>query len=128
MSPFDFVKEILHGKNNLIVDALTEKEYKPFLVNRSISYHRDCIFQANEMNRRPLADSKMQYDFLLGSIRSYKRPFHKWTNKDKISANIEAVKTAYGYSNEKSSKIIGLLSDKQLEQIRNVVSTGGLKK
>ena len=47
MSPFDYVKEILQGKKQLIVDELTEKEYSPFLTNRSLSYHKDCIMFAN---------------------------------------------------------------------------------
>ena len=29
-SPFEFVKQILQGKKQLIVDDITEKEYKPF--------------------------------------------------------------------------------------------------
>ena len=60
MSPFDYVKEILQGKKQLITDELTEKEYVPFIVNRSLSYHQDCVFFANEVNRRhhstPLCD------------------------------------------------------------------------
>ena len=40
MNPFDFVKEILQGKKQLIVDDLTEKEYNPFIINRSLSYHK----------------------------------------------------------------------------------------
>ena len=43
IKPFDYVNEIMQGKKNLIVDAETEKDYVPFLTNRSISYHYDCI-------------------------------------------------------------------------------------
>ena len=70
MSPFDYVKEILQGKKQLIVDELTEKEYSPFLTNRSLSYHKDCIMFANEMNRRHHTDKKLQNDFLLNTVRS----------------------------------------------------------
>jgi hypothetical protein len=52
MNPFDYVNQILQGKKQLIVDEATESEYVPFLVNRSLSYHVDCIAYANEMNRR----------------------------------------------------------------------------
>ena len=60
MSPFDYVKEILQGKKQLIVDDLSEKEYNPFIINRSLSYHKDCVFFANEMNRRHHLDKKLQ--------------------------------------------------------------------
>ena len=77
-SPFEFVKQILQGKKQLIVDDITEKEYKPFLTNRSLSYHKDCIIFANEMNQRHFLDNKMQNDFLLNTVRSMRRPFSKW--------------------------------------------------
>jgi len=71
MSPFDYVNQILQGKKNLIVDEVTEKEYSPFLTNRSLSYHMDCLMFANEMNSRHFIDKKMQNDFLLNTIRSF---------------------------------------------------------
>ena len=58
--PFDYVNEILYGKKKLIVDELTEKSYAPFLVNRSLSYHKDCVLYANEMNRLYHLDNKLQ--------------------------------------------------------------------
>ena len=69
MSPFDFVKQILQGKKQLIVDDVTEKEYVPFLVNRSLSYHKGCVLFANEINQRHFIDKKMQNDFLLNTVR-----------------------------------------------------------
>ena len=63
MNPFDFVKEILQGKKQLIVDDLTEKEYNSFIINRSLSYHKDCVLYANEMNRRHFLDKKLQMVF-----------------------------------------------------------------
>ena len=60
MSPFDYVNQILQGKKQLIVDDVTESEYVPFLVNRSLSYQIDCLSYANEMNRRSFIDKKLQ--------------------------------------------------------------------
>ena len=48
--PFDYVNDILYGKKNLIVDAATEKEYVPFLANKSLSYQYDCVMFANEIS------------------------------------------------------------------------------
>ena len=91
MSPFDYVNQILQGKKQLIVDDVTESEYVPFLVNRSLSYQIDCVSYANEMNRRSFIDKKLQNDFLLNTIRSKKRPFVKWAKSDK-SEDIQCIK------------------------------------
>ena len=127
MSPFDYVKEILHGKNNIIVDDDTEAKYSPFIVNRSLSYHLDCIAFSNEMNRRHLLDHKMQFDFLLNTVRSKKRPFTKWIKSEK-SEDISCIKQVFGFSDKKAYDALNLLSDEQIQQLKEKTDTGGLRK
>jgi len=124
MSPFDYVNAILQNKKQLIVDELTEKDYIPFLVNRSLSYHSDCIMYANEMNRRHYLDKKLQNDFLLNTIRSRKRPFAKWVKSEK-SEDIACVKLAYGLSDSKAREALRLLSDEQIQLLKEKTDTGG---
>ena len=126
-NPFDYVNSILQNKKNLIVDELTEKEYQPFLVNRTLSYHKDCILYANEMNRRHLTDKKMQYDFFLNTIRSQKRPFAKWVKSEK-SEDIECIKAIYGFSDTKAREALRLLSNEQIQQLKEQTDIGGLGK
>ena len=127
MNPFDYVKEILQGKKQLIVDDLTEKDYSPFLTNRSLSYHKDCIMFANEMNRRHHTDKKLQNDFLLNTVRSQKRPFAKWVKSEK-SDNIECIKTIYGFSDTKAREALSLLSKEQIQELKEQTRIGGLGK
>lgn len=127
MSPFDYVKEILQGKKQLIVDELTEKEYLPFLTNRSLSYHKDCVMYANEMNKRHHTDKKLQNDFLINTVRSQKRPFAKWIKSEK-SEDIECIKTIYGFSDSKAREALSLLSKEQIQQLKEKTFTGGLRK
>ena len=127
MNPFDYVNAILQNKKQLIVDELTEKEYVPFLVNRSLSYHKDCIMYANEMNRRHFVDKKMQSDFLLNTVRSQKRPFAKWIKSEK-SDDLECIKTVYGFSDSKAREALKLLSKEQIQQLKEQTQTGGLTK
>lgn len=127
MNPFDYVNDILKDKKNLIVDELTEKDYQPFLVNRSLSYHMDCIIYANEMNRRHHLDKKLQNDFLINTIRSRKRPFAKWIKPVK-SEDLECIKTYYGFSESKAREALNLLSDEQVKQIKEKTDIGGLRK
>ena len=126
-NPFDYVNSVLQNKKQLIVDELTEKEYNPFLTNRSLSYHKDCIMYANEMNRRHLTDKKLQYDFFLNTIRSQKRPFAKWVKVEK-SDDLECIKQIFGFSNQKARDALRLLSNEQIQKLKEQTDTGGLRK
>jgi hypothetical protein len=127
MSPFDYVNQILQGKKNLIVDEITEKDYSPFLTNRSLSYHMDCLMFANEMNTRHFLDKKLQNDFLLNTIRSRKRPFAKWAKSEK-SEDIECIKHCFNVSDSKALEISRLLSKEQIQVLKQKIETGGLRK
>ena len=127
MNPFDFVKEILQGKKQLIVDDLSEKEYNPFIINRSLSYHKDCVMYANEMNRKHFLDKKLQNAFLLNTVRSQKRPFAKWIKIEK-SDDLECIKQVYGFSDSKAREALQLLSKDQIQQLKEQTDTGGLRK
>lgn len=127
MNPFDYVNQILYGKNNLITDKESEKDYAPFIINRSLSYHKDCVMFANEMNQRPHTEKKMQNDFLLNTIRSRKRPFTKWI-KSKKDDNLDYIKTYYGFSTNKALEVIDLISEENMEKIKEELNTGGIKK
>ena len=126
-NPFDYVNAILQNKKQLIVDEITEKDYTPFLVNRSLSYHKDCILYANEMNRRHFIDKKLQSDFLLNTVRSQKRPFAKWIKSEK-SDDLECIKTVFGFSDTKAREALRLLSKEQIQQLKEQTQTGGLTK
>jgi hypothetical protein len=125
--PFDYVNEIMQGKKNLIVDAATEKEYVPFLTNKSLSYQYDCVLFANEMNIRHQLDKKLQFDFLLNTVRAKKRPFSKWL-KSESSDDIECLKILYGYSDQKALEALRLLSDEQIQKLKEKTHKGGLRK
>ena len=127
MSPFDYVNAILQNKKKLIVDELTEKSYAPFLVNRSLSYHKDCVFYANEMNRYHQIDKKLQNDFLLNIVRSQKRPFAKWVKAEK-SEDLECIKQIFGFSESKAREAIRLLSKEQIQKLKEQTDIGGLRK
>ena len=125
-NPFDYVNAIMQSKKQMIVDELTEKEYNPFLTNRSLSYHKDCIMYANEMNMRHFIDKKLQNDFLLNTIRSQKRPFQKWI-KIETNEDIECIKAYFSFSTNKAKECLRILNDEQIKKIKEKVFTGGLK-
>tara|TARA_B100000508_G_scaffold112786_1_gene91237 strand:- start:251 stop:637 length:387 start_codon:yes stop_codon:yes gene_type:complete len=127
MGPFEFTKTINDTKHNLVdEDPEVEKDYIPFLVNRSLGYFMDTIMYANEMNRFNSLDYKLQYDFLLNIIRPRKR-YSKWLKKSK-NDNIDLIKKFYGYSYTKAKDVVDILSEDQIEHIRSKLDTGGLRK
>ena len=61
----DWLNSINQNKINLIdEDPLLEKDYAPYIINKCLSGHIDCIMYANEMNQNHFIDRKLQYDFL----------------------------------------------------------------
>lgn len=119
MNPFDFVNSISLNKKNLMRgsenDALSEKEYVSFLVNRSLSYFTDTLLYANEMNKHPGIDGIMQYEYLLHSIRPNKR-FSKWS-KPQEQADILAISKYFKVNLKRASEYYPLLSKEQIEEI-----------
>ena len=124
MSPFDYVDYIFRKKTP--EKDLDFKDYAPFIVNRSLSYHLDCILYANEINMLPGIDKDMQYQYFLNSIRPMKRGFQPW-QKSKTDENIECVKAYFGYSNAKAREALRILTDEQIAVIKIKTDTGGVK-
>jgi hypothetical protein len=122
----DWLNSINLTKKNLIdEDALIEKEYPPFIINRCLSGHLDTVLFANEMNQYHFLPKKMQYDFFLNSVRKKKR-FSPWIRQDKIQ-DLDYVKRYYGYSNEKAKQALKILTHEQLTFIKSKFETGGTK-
>ena len=126
MGPFEFIKAINKHENIMENNQLAEKDYIPFLVNRGLSYFQDTILQVNEMNRCHFLDKKLQFDNLLNNIRPRNR-WSKWLKPDKIE-NLEIVKTYFGFGNEKAKDALEVVSDKQVEEIKNQLMEGGVEK
>ena len=119
----DILPSIMQSKK-IVVGKWNEKEYASFIVNRALSFHYDCVLQANEMNRFPELPSTLQYHYLLNTVRGYKRPFRKWEKRETID-DLEAVKEYYNYSYEKAKEALVLLDAAQLEKIRKAIHKGG---
>ena len=101
------------------------KKYPPYIINRCLSGHLDCIMYVNEMNMHIDLDNQLQYDFYLNTLRSKKR-FAPWIRKEELK-NLESIKSYYGYSNEKAKQVLPLLTKEQITFIQNKLEVGGLK-
>ena len=121
----DWLNSINFTKENLIEDPSEIKNYPPYIINRCLSGHIDCIMFANEMNKYSFLDKDMQYSFYLNTLRKRKR-FSPWLRKDKVT-DLEIIKQYYGYSNEKASNALKILTPEQINYIKQRLDTGGPK-
>ena len=123
----DYLNSINYTKENLLdtEDELVEKQYTPFVVNRCLSYFPDTIIHSNIINENSHIDKKMQYDYYLASIRKRKR-FSKWLKREE-SDKIETIQEYFGYSNQKAKEVEDLISDSDLESMRESMFKGGKK-
>jgi hypothetical protein len=121
----EYLNAINHKKKPLMdtEDEAWEKKYLPFVVNRCISPFLDTIMLVNEMNRLHHLDKKLQFDFLLNSIRTRKR-FAPWLKANKID-DLEYVKEFYGYSNAKAKSALTILTNEQVKEIKTSLNKGG---
>ena len=118
----DWLNSINFTKEDLSEDI---SSYPPYIVNKCLSGHIDCILFANEMNMHHQLDKDMQYSFYLNTLRKRKR-FSPWLRKDKVT-DLECVKQYYGYSNEKASQALKILTKEQLTFIKKRLDIGGIK-
>tara|TARA_Y100001938_G_C7861547_1_gene315833 strand:- start:76 stop:453 length:378 start_codon:yes stop_codon:yes gene_type:complete len=123
MNPFDYLKAINETKKDIMVDDIAEREYNPFIINRGLSFFKDTILYANEMNRYHHLDNRVQFDFFINIIRKKKR-WSKWIKASDID-NLELIKEYYGYSNEKAKSALSLMSNEQVEQLKQRIYKGG---
>ena len=130
-NPFDYVNSIMTSKANMMRgtenDALAEKDYNAWLTNVALSYHQDTILLANLTNSLHHLPNRAQYEILLNTVRSKKRPFTKWAKEIK-SDDLDLVCETYSCSKTRAKEYLTLLTTEQLESLREQRQTGGTKK
>ena len=125
----DYLSAINETKKPLLdTDDLDwERKYPPFVINKCLAQHYDTIMHSNEMNGYHFLPKKMQFDYLLNSIRERRRFGGKWLNKTKVK-DLEVVKEYYGYSNARAQEVMNLLSTDHLKIMKQSLEKCGRKK
>ena len=126
MSPFDYLKAINETKEDVMLTPEDERKYSPFIVNRGLSFFMDTIFQVNELNRNYHLEARLQFDYLLNSVRKKKR-YSKWLKPEKLQ-DLDVVKEYYGFGNEKAKDALRILSEDQLAFIKDKLNQGGAER
>ena len=128
MNVFDFVKDINGDKKDLITNSsnpeLTEKDYIPWIINKTFSYFSDTIWYANEMNKHADLSNRMQYDYFLRSINKGKRfaeQFKKTTSDD-----VQLIAKYFNYNIKRAEETLRILTVEQLQEIKDKIRIGGV--
>ena len=121
----DYLNAINYTKEPLLdtEDDQWEKKYPPYIINKCIAPFPDSLMLVNEINQLHHLDKKLQYDFLINSLRARKR-YTPWMKAKKLK-NLEYVKEYYGYNNEKAKSALDILNDEQISAIKIKLNKGG---
>ena len=121
----DYINAINVSKEPLLdsEDEQWEKKFAPFIVNKCVAPFEDTIMLVNEINQLHHLDKKLQFDFLINSLRTRKR-YTPWMKAKKLK-NLEYVKEFYGYNNEKAKAALDILDDEQISAIKKKLNKGG---
>ncbi len=120
----DYLYSINQSKKNILDDDIdAEKKYPAYVVNRCLSSFMDTILLSNEMNRNSHLPKRLQYDFLINSVKPRKR-FSPWARKDSIEY-LDIVKEYYGYNDDKALQALRILTKDDLDTIAHLLRKGG---
>ena len=126
--PFDYINSINGPKKNLMrgeYEEEAEKAYPSWFVNTALSQYPDTILHVNAVNMYPGLDNRAQYEFLLNSIRPKKRR-GKWIKKTEID-NLDLICEHYQVNRNIGRDYLSLLSEEQIQEIRDCYDQGGTK-
>ena len=109
-----------------MADESDRKQYLPFIINRSLSYHQDTVMLANEMNLNAHLGVQEQYDFLRHTVRPRKRfaKFQKPQRKEDVDILIQE----YLMNRRCAEESLAIISKNELNRLRAKQQRGGLKK
>ena len=124
MNPFEYANDLMKKKDYDGDDIRERKDYKPFFINRSLSYYPDLIYNANMMNENPMLEVKAHYDFLHQTVEKKSRKKQYWIKVKKLE-DLAVVKEYYKYSNKRALECLDILTEVNINHLREKLFKGG---
>lgn len=87
----------------------------------------DTVIEADEMNYYRDLDTRLQFDYLLHSVRPRKRFGSKWPKKKKDD-DVDFVAHYFGFSREKARVAMSVMTETQLAELKKNSEKGGVIK
>lgn len=122
---FDYLNYIYTRKDDNLRIIADEKDYVPFLINKAVSYHIDCVLQANQANMLSHLTKSQQYDYYISSIKPRKR--YAKSHKPAVEEDLLLIQEYYGYNAQKARICLRILNHDQLQNIRDKSNKGGIE-
>lgn len=124
---WEYLRAITYDKNGALAnDTEFNSIYIPYIINRLLSQHEDCVKSANRMNERHWLEPVDQFRFLLNTLRPRFRKHEKSDKTD--SDDVQAVAEYYDCSIRRARDLVTLHSSEQLAVIRSRLDKGGATK
>ncbi len=122
---WDYLNSITQTKDlTVLQDEAFEKDYQPFIINKMLAQHKDCVLSAEQMNERPEMSKQLQFLYLFYAIRPRFRRSEK-SIKHKKSDVVESLAEYYGCSARHARGLVSLHTDEQLAVVRQRIDKGG---
>lgn len=133
MYDWSWENNINNSKELIDIDEKQEHPYSAWRTNSTLSNFSDAIHYVNEINLNHHLSDKLQYHYLFYSIRKQKRYGKKKTSDDKkieteskvYNELIALIQDHYKYNIEKAKQALKVLSEEQIDIIRNKQEKGG---
>lgn len=125
---WDYLNAITQTKDvTVLQDEKFETIYQPFIINKMLAQHRDCVPAMNLMNEHPEIPRVSQFLFLLNTLRARFRKNQK-SVKLTDSDDVQAVAEYYDCSCRRARDLVSLHSSDQLAIIYRRLDKGGATK
>jgi hypothetical protein len=123
MNFFDISTNLCSSREN-IFDEEVEDAYLPFMINRGMSQHEDCIMQASAMNTRSNLTKEQQYNFYHVAIQPKKKRFSKWAKPEK-DKHVTVISDFFKCNLQLAEQYMKFLTSEQLQEMESSMSKGG---
>lgn len=120
---FDIANNI-NSSHDLLDRSQIEGAGNAFMLNRAMSNNFDTVFFADEASGFKNVDLYSQYLFYFYSTNKKKR-YGKWEKKSEKDEFLPIVMKIYSVSEKKALEYIEILSEDQLELLKESLVTGG---
>jgi len=122
-------------ENSILNGARVEVdgEYSQWRTNSVLAKHKDVVPFVNEMNINYHVTNDMHYTYMYNAVRKYKRGYNKGETKQEKAARekeaelISLVSNYYKYNIVRAKEALRILTDEQINEIRNKQEKGGVK-
>lgn len=122
---WDYLNALTQNKDRSVAsDDDFDKQYKPYIINRMLSQHRDCLLSANMMNMRAELPPRSQFHYLLNTLAARFRKNEK-ASKSTVHDDADVVAEYYGCSYRHALDLVPLHSSDAMTEMRRRLDKGG---